>query len=170
MNAIAKTIAQPFTLPSTYLKATLFVVLSVLTPMLMHQFSLGGTTFLPLLFITFLAAFRFGWAVGILSAVASPLVSNALTGMPPGIILYVVLAQCVLIALLVGLFTRGSLRISFWQVLGVIVAYQLVAFVVVSIYLNASLAFDAIIVSIPGMIIQLVFFTLYSRYLLKCKA
>ena len=83
MNAIAKTIAQPFMLPSTYLKASLFVVISVLTPFMMHYFSLGSAVLLPLLFITFFAAFRFGCSVVLLTAIVSPLVSNVISGLPP---------------------------------------------------------------------------------------
>ena len=149
MNVIAKTIAQPFTLPSTYLKASLFVALSVLTPLVMHYFSLGSTVLLPLLFITFFAAFRFGWAVGLLSAIVSPLLSNALTGMPPGIILYVVLAQCVVISLLVGLFTKNSYRITIFHVLAIIVVYQLIAFSILSIFLHITISIYAIIASFP---------------------
>ena len=170
MKAIAKTLTQPFVLPSTYLKAALFVALSVLTPMLLHQFSLAGTVLMPILFITFLAALRFGWAVGLLSAVASPLVSYALTGMPPGLILYVVLAQCIAIALLVGIFSKDSFRITFWQVAVVIIVYQLIAFILETLFFSASIAFYGIWDTIPGMLIQLLFFTRYSQILLRRKS
>lgn len=166
MSTYVKTLAQPFTLPQTYLKASAFVLLSVLVPQLMHQFSLAGTIFLPILFFTFFAAIRFGWAVGLLSAVASPLVSHVLTGMPPGIILYVVLAQCVAIALLTGAFTKGSYQISFIRILAIIGVYQLIAFSMESLLLNGPAdALYGVKSTIPGMIIQLAFFTLYSRYL-----
>lgn len=166
MSTYAKAFTQPFTLPQTYLKASAFVLLSVLVPQLMHQFSLAGTIFLPILFFTFFAAIRFGWAVGLLSAVASPLVSHALTGMPPGVILYVVLAQCVAIALLTGLFTKGKSKISFIQILAIIGAYQLIAFSMESLLLGGPAdALYGIKTTIPGMLIQLIFFTLYSKYL-----
>ena len=167
MKAIAKTIAQPFTLPSTYLKATLFVIISVIIPFMMHYFSLGSIVLLPLLFITFFAAFRFGWAVGLLTAIASPLVSNVISGMPPGVMLYIVLAQCVIIASLVGVFAKNTYRLSSFQVLAIIAAYQFIAFVIQSLLFNATIAFDAIVVSLPGMLLQLIFFTVYSRYLMK---
>lgn len=166
MSTYAKTLTQPFTLPQTYLKASAFVLLSVAVPQLMHQFSLAGTIFLPILFFTFFAAIRFGWAVGLLTAIASPLVSNALTGMPPGIILYVVLAQCVAIALLTRVFTKGSFRISIIGILAIIVTYQLIAFSMESLLLNGpSDALYGVKSSIPGMLIQLIFFALYSKYL-----
>lgn len=166
MSTFAKTLTQPFTIPQTYLKASAFVVLSVLVPQLMHQFSLAGPVFLPILFFTFFAALRFGWAVGLLTAVASPLVSHTLTGMPPGIILYVVLIQCIAIALLTGLFTKGSYHISFIRILTIIGICQLIAFGMESLLLNGPAeALYGVKASIPGMLIQLLFFTFYSKYL-----
>lgn len=165
MSTTSRMITQPFTLPVTYLRASAFVILSVLTPVVMHQFSVSGIAFLPILFFTFFAAIRYGWAVGLLSAIASPLVSNMLTGMPPGIILYVVLAQCVVISLLTGVFVRSSFKISFFQILTVIIAYQATALVIESSFIGFSSAWSGLITTIPGMIIQLIFFTLYSRYL-----
>lgn len=165
MNATTKMIAQPFTLPVTYLRASIFVILSVLTPVVMHQFSVSGIAFLPILFFTFFAAIRYGWAVGLLSAIASPLVSNMLTGMPPGLILYVVLAQCVVISLLTGAFVRNKFKISFLQILAIIIAYQATAIIIESSFIGFSSAWSGLVTTTPGMLIQLFFFTLYSKYL-----
>ncbi|MGL5318310.1 MAG: hypothetical protein ACRC9Q_06415 [Bacteroidales bacterium] len=170
MIANTKTLSLPFTLPQTYLRAALFVLLSVLVPQIMHQFSLAGSVFLPILFITFFAAFRFGWAVGLICGIVSPLVSNVLTGMPPGIILYVVLLQCVVISLLVGLFTKDRSYLSFIQILAIIVAYQFIALTMESWLLNGPAeSFVALKTSLPGMGIQLIFFTMYSKYLRNSK-
>ncbi|MGL5787901.1 MAG: hypothetical protein ACRCX4_13960 [Bacteroidales bacterium] len=165
MNATTKMITQPFMLPVTYLRASVFVILSVLTPVVMHQFSISGVVFLPILFFTFFAAIRYGWAVGLLSAIASPLVSNMLTGMPPGIILYVVLAQCVVISLLAGAFMQNKFKISFLQILAIIIAYQATAVIIESFAFGFTDALHGFTTTIPGMLIQLFFFTLYSKYL-----
>lgn len=170
MSTYVKTLTQDFTLPKTYLSASVFVLLNLIVPQLMHQFSMAGTIFLPILFFTFLAAVRYGTSVGLLTAVASPLVSHLLTGMPPGIVLYIVMAQCMVIALLAGYFANGKNQIKTTQILAVILAYQLVGclleFVLAGDILNIWSGFKT---TIPGMLIQLGFFTIYGKYIFRTK-
>lgn len=67
----------------TYLAAALFAVGNILLPQLCHQVHLGGPTWLPIYFFTLVGACKYGWRVGLLTAVVSPLVNSLLFGMPP---------------------------------------------------------------------------------------
>ena len=66
----------------TYGVAALFVAGNVLLPQLCHLVHLGGPTFLPIYFFTLVGAYKYGWRVGLLTAVVSPWVNAVLFGMP----------------------------------------------------------------------------------------
>ena len=66
----------------TYRIAALFVAGNVLLPQLCHLVPQGGVRWLPIYFFTLIAAYKYGWRAGMLTAVASPLINSALFGMP----------------------------------------------------------------------------------------
>lgn len=166
MNSYSQSISRSFSLPSTYLIAIAFVIISVVVPQVMHQFSMAGTVFLPLLFFAFFATVRYGAAVGLLTAIASPVVSKLLTGMPPGDIIYVVLAQGVAISLIAGYFAEKSKSIRLYQIALVIVAYQLIGCTLDALLISdLSGALFGLKKTIPGMLIQLLLLTIYSEYI-----
>ena len=61
----------------TYWTAFLFVAGNVLLPQLCHLFPLGGVRWLPIYFFTLVGAYKYGWRVGLLTAVLSPAVNSA---------------------------------------------------------------------------------------------
>lgn len=67
----------------TYWLAVLFALGNLLLPQLFHLVPNGGMTWLPIYFFTLVGAFKYGWRVGLLTAIASPLVNSVLFGMPP---------------------------------------------------------------------------------------
>lgn len=67
----------------TYLIAAAFVVGNILLPQLAHTVPQGGFIFLPIYFFTLVAAYKYGWKAGLLTAVLSPVVNHLLFGMPP---------------------------------------------------------------------------------------
>src|SRR4030042_3142634 len=76
-----------FTNVRTYGIIAIFVVLSVLTPWVFHQFHLAGATFLPMHFFIFAAALTFGWQAGVIVGLLHPFSSFAISGMPAATIL-----------------------------------------------------------------------------------
>ena len=66
----------------TYLAALLFVLGNLAMPQLFHLIPQGGVIWLPIYFFTLVGAYKYGWRVGLLTAVLSPLVNSALFGMP----------------------------------------------------------------------------------------
>ncbi|AHF93640.1 hypothetical protein OPIT5_29030 [Opitutaceae bacterium TAV5] len=83
-----------------YLWGAAFIVGNLALPQLCHLLALGGKIALPLYFFTLVAACRCGWRVGVLTALASPLLNSALFGMPPSGALPVILAKSLFIAVL----------------------------------------------------------------------
>ncbi len=104
-----------------------FVIGSLALPQLCHLATLGGKMLLPLYFFTLVAACRCGWKIGILTALASPLLNSALFGMPPTTILPAILVKSLLIATLAPLALRACghrllptllLTVASYQILG----------------------------------------------------
>lgn len=74
--------ALTFASRRTYLLALAFIAGNVVLPQICHLVPQGGMILLPIYFFTLIGAFAFGWRVGILTAIASPLINCALFGMP----------------------------------------------------------------------------------------
>ena len=66
----------------TYLAASLFILGNLALPQLFHLIPQGGITWLPIYFFTLVGAYKFGWKVGLLTAVLSPVLNSLLFGMP----------------------------------------------------------------------------------------
>ena len=66
----------------TYLMAALFIAGNMALPQLFHLIPQGGITWLPIYFFTLIGAYKFGWKVGLLTAVLSPIINSLLFGMP----------------------------------------------------------------------------------------
>ena len=61
----------------TYLAAALFVAGNIVLPQICHLVPQGGLRWLPIYFFTLVGAYKYGWRVGLLTAVLSPLVNSA---------------------------------------------------------------------------------------------
>ena len=66
----------------TYFAAALFILGNLVLPQLCHLIPQGGLTLLPIYFFTLIAAYKYGWKVGLLTAVFSPVLNHLLFGMP----------------------------------------------------------------------------------------
>ena len=62
----------------TYLAASLFIVGNILFPQFFHLIPQGGITWLPIYFFTLIGAYKYGWKVGLLTAVLSPIINSSL--------------------------------------------------------------------------------------------
>lgn len=110
----------------TYMLALLFVVGNIALPQLCHLFPQGGLILLPIYFFTLIAAYKFGFRVGLLTAVLSPLVNSALFGMPPAATLPIIMIKGVLLALAAAWIANRSKGASLLALLAVVLGYQLV--------------------------------------------
>lgn len=82
METSAKLYSLSFSNVKTYLFAFLFVAGNIALPQLCHLVPMGGPTLLPIYFFTLIAAYKFGFRVGLLTALLSPVINHLLFGMP----------------------------------------------------------------------------------------
>ena len=96
----------------TYLAASLFIVGNILFPQFFHLIPQGGITWLPIYFFTLIGAYKYGWKVGLLTAVLSPIINSSLFGMPMPVVLPAILLKSVLLAIAAGWAAQRFGRIS----------------------------------------------------------
>ena len=109
----------------TYMFALLFIAGNIVLPQLCHLFPQGGLILLPIYFFTLIAAYKFGFRVGLLTAVLSPLVNSALFGMPPAAALPIIMIKSVLLAGAAAWMANRSKGALLLALIGVVLAYQL---------------------------------------------
>lgn len=102
----------------------LFVIGNIALPQLFHLVPQGGMTWLPIYFFTLVGAYKYGWKVGLLTAVASPLVNSALFGMPAPAVLPAILLKSVLLAIGAGYVAHRFRKVSVLALLAVVLFYQ----------------------------------------------
>ena len=110
----------------TYVWSAAFVACNIVLPQLCHLVPGGGLTWLPIYFFTLVAAYKFGFAAGLLTALLSPLANNLMFGMPPAPMLPIILSKSVLLAAAAAFFARKAGRVALWAVAASVVAYQAV--------------------------------------------
>ena len=121
----------------TYGAALLFVAGNIAMPQLCHLVPQGGLILLPIYFFTLMillpiyfftliGAYKYGWRVGLLTAVLSPLANNLLFGMPPAPMLAPILVKSVLLALAAGYAAAHFRCVSLSIMAGVVLFYQIV--------------------------------------------
>lgn len=113
-----------YTDAKTYLTAALFMAGNIVLPQLCHLVPQGGAQWLPIYFFTLIGAYKYGWRVGLLTAVVSPLLNSVLFGMPAVAVLPAILFKSVLLALLAGLAAMRFKRVSLLLFAAVVGIYQ----------------------------------------------
>lgn len=141
----------------TYLAAAAFALGNVVLPQLFHLVPQGGMMWLPIYFFTLVAAYKYGWLVGLLTAVASPLLNNALFGMPAAQVLPAILTKSVLLATIAGLTAARCKKASILALTGVVLGYQSVG-TLAEWAMSGSLAAATqdFRIGVPGMLLQIV--------------
>lgn len=150
--------------------ASIFTVANVLTPIIIHRFiPAGGQMFLPLYFFSLLAGLMYGWRVGVVTGLASPVLSFLLTGMPPVMILGFVLLKSSILGFSSGIFSKRLTK--FWPYLPAVFAValtQAIGIVAIMAFTNKSgLALSDILTGYPGLILQIVMAPLATQYFFR---
>ncbi len=152
----------------TYGAALLFVAGNIAMPQLCHLVPQGGLILLPIYFFTLIGAYKYGWRVGLLTAVLSPLANNLLFGMPPAPMLAPILVKSVLLALAAGYAAAHFRRVSLSIMAGVVLFYQIVGSMVEwGMTGSVMAALQDFRLGIPGMALQIVGGYLFIKYLLR---
>lgn len=140
----------------TYWMALLFISGNILLPQLCHLLPQGGITWLPIYFFTLVGSYKYGWKVGLLTALASPLFNSLLFGMPATAMLPIILTKSSLLALAAGHMAQRSRKVTLLTLLGVILTYQLLG-TLGEWALTGSLytALQDLRIGLPGIALQL---------------
>lgn len=150
------------------LYAALFVVGNLLLPQLCHLIPQGGLMLLPIYFFTLIGAYKYGWQVGLLTALLSPALNSALFGMPAVAVLPGIMVKSALLALAAAYIAHRYQSVSIALLLAVVLAYQVVGSLVESAMLGSlALGFQDFRIGIPGMLLQVFGGYLFIKYLLK---
>jgi hypothetical protein len=150
------------------LYAALFVVGNLLLPQLCHLIPQGGLMLLPIYFFTLIGAYKYGWQVGLLTALLSPALNSALFGMPALAVLPGIMVKSGLLALAAAYIAHRYQSVSIALLLAVVLAYQVVGSLVESAMLGSlALGFQDFRIGIPGMLLQVIGGYLFIKYLLK---
>lgn len=152
----------------TYLTASLFVAGNMVLPQLCHLASQGGTTWLPIYFFTLIGAYKYGWKVGLLTAVFSPVLNALLFGMPLVASLPAILLKSVLLATAAGYAAQRFKRISILILAGVVLFYQIAGtlgeWAIIGDFTRAGQDFR---IGLPGMALQIFGGRLFIKYLIN---
>ena len=152
----------------TYLFAAVFVVGNILLPQLCHLVPQGGLIWLPIYFFTLVGAYKYGFTVGLATAVLSPIINNVLFGMPPTPALPIILIKSSLLAIAAAWIAQRTKAVTLLNVALAVVIYQAVGMMVEwGMTGSFSKALQDIQLGYPGIILQIVGGFLVLRYLLK---
>ena len=110
----------------TYLASLLFVLGNIALPQLFHLIPQGGMTWLPIYFFTLVGAYKYGWRVGLLTAILSPLVNSALFGMPYVTALPAILLKSILMAVIGGYIAARFRKATILLLTLVVLSYQVI--------------------------------------------
>lgn len=155
METSAKLYSLNYSSAKTYLFALLFVVGNIALPQLCHLTPYGGPTLLPIYFFTLIAAYKYGFRVGLLTAILSPVINHLLFDMPSAAILLPILIKSSLLAGASALAAKTLKSVTLLAVLGVVLAYQVIGTAIEwAIVGNFYAAVQDFRMGIPGMLIQ----------------
>lgn len=155
METSTKLYSLSFDNVKTYFFALLFVAGNVALPQLCHLVPAGGPTLLPIYFFTLIAAYKYGFRVGLLTAILSPVINHLLFTMPAATVLPAILIKSGLLAGAAALAARYIKKISLPALLGVILTYQVAGTAFEwALCGDFFLAVQDFRMGIPGMLIQ----------------
>lgn len=152
----AKLYSLPYREAKTYWVASLFVAGNVVLPQLCHLIPQGGVMWLPIYFFTLIGAYKYGWRVGVLTAVLSPLVNSALFGMPAVAVLPAILLKSCVLALVAGFVAAKFRRASLLLLAAVVLAYQIIGGLGEWAMTGSwQVAMQDFRIGVPGMLVQI---------------
>lgn len=109
----------------TYLWAAVFVVCNLVLPQVCHLIPQGGIMLAPLSLVILAGAYKFGWKVGLLAAVVSPLVNHLATGLPAWGVLQVMTVKLMILALIAGFTAQHFRKVTLPLLVGVVLTAEI---------------------------------------------
>ena len=152
----------------SYLVAALFIVGNIVLPQLCHLYPQGGLIMLPIYFFTLIAAYKYGWKVGLMTALLSPVVNHVLFGMPGAGVLPIILVKSSLLAVAASFVANKFAKVSLLAVTLAVVSYQFLGGLVEwGMTGSLSAALQDIWLGYPGIALQILGGYAVLKYVLK---
>lgn len=152
----------------TYLVGLLFIVCNILLPQLCHLVHLGGPTWLPIYFFTLIGAYKYGWRVGLFTAIISPIINSVAFGMPSTVALPAILLKSVLLAGTAGYTAAHFRKASIGLMVSVVLAYQVIGtlgeWAMIGSFYEAIQDFR---LGIPGILMQIFGCWFFINFLIR---
>ena len=166
MEASARLYTLNYDEAKTYMWAAIFVACNLVLPQMFHLIPQGGIIFAPLSLVILAGAYKFGWRVGLMAALASPLVNHLLTGMPAWPILLVMTFKLAVLALIAGFTAQHFKKVSWLLLIGVVLSSLLIGAVgelVLTGGIEATI--QDFTIGWPGILLQVVGAYMVCKYL-----
>ena len=80
---------------------------------------------MPIYFFTLIGAYKYGWKVGLLTAVLSPVINHLLFGMPAAAVLAPILVKSTILALTAGYIATRYSKVTIALLAVVVLTYQI---------------------------------------------
>ncbi len=140
----------------TWLFSTIFVAGNIILPQICHMIPQGGLIFLPIYFFTLVAAYKYGLAAGVMTAVLSPAINSMLFGMPVAAMLPIIMVKSIILACAASLVAKRMGRISILGVVLAVLAYQAAGSAIEWIATGSfAAAMQDITLGLPGIALQI---------------
>lgn len=140
----------------TYMTALIFIAGNIILPQICHLFSLGGPTWLPIYFFTLVGAYKYGWRVGLLTALASPFINSVFFGMPAAAALPAITIKSVLLAGAAGFAASRNARATLLSLIAIVLFYQVTGSAFEWLITGSSAAaMQDFTIGVPGMLVQI---------------
>lgn len=159
--------------------AAVCVALCVVLPIAFHSIPDAGSVFLPMHIPVLICGMICGWPYGFLCGLVGPLLSSALTGMPPIAFLPAMMVECATYGMVSGLMlkyvhTRRIYADLYIALVTAMLAGRVVSGIAKTLIFTPGLAMSAwitasFVTALPGILIQLVFLPGVVFTLMKAK-
>lgn len=155
MDKTVKLYSLQYSDAKTYLMALVFIAGNIILPQLCHLIPQGGLIFLPIYFFTLIGAYKYGWKVGLLTAMFSPLINSAFFGMPAPAMLPAILLKSITLAIAAGVIANKTKCVTLLCVLAAVLVYQIVGTLGEWVMTDSlSAALQDFRIGVPGMLLQ----------------
>ncbi|MBQ2927323.1 MAG: ECF transporter S component [Oscillospiraceae bacterium] len=155
------------------------VALCVVLPIAFHSIPNAGSVMLPMHIPVLICGMICGWPNGFLCGLMGPLLSSALTGMPPVAVLPAMMVECGMYGLVSGLMlkyvhTRSTYGDLYIALVTAMLAGRVVSGIAKALIFTPGMAFSAwisasFVTALPGILIQLVFLPSVVFTLMKAR-
>lgn len=140
-----------------YFLAAIFVLCNLVLPQVFHLIPQGGVIFSPLSLVILAGAYKFGWKVGLLAAIASPLVNHLLTGMPAMATMTMMIFKLSILAVVAGLAAQRFKVVTLPILVGIVLTSLTLGALIEFILTGAiSSVIADVTIGWPGLILQVV--------------